>query len=105
MKTANVEALESRRLLSANIYSESEPNNTRAKADELPRILEKTLEVHGNIATTADHDWFKINLKAGDVLAVSVRSTSALDTAVGLFDAAGTLLMANDDSNQAGVRW
>ena len=51
MKAATLEALESRRLLSATFF-ESEPNNARAKADELPRVLEKTLHVRDEIATT-----------------------------------------------------
>lgn len=44
-----------------------------------------------------DVDYFRFRAKAGDILAIETVPGSPMDTLIGLFDAAGNLLIADDD--------
>jgi hypothetical protein len=104
-------------LMSVNafaLFSETEPNNTRASADVV---------LYGNIApwsdvgvlslTANDSDFFKIRLNAGDWLtAITFPIQSnyfAPDTVMALFDASGTTaIVFNDDAGSgygSAIRW
>jgi hypothetical protein len=94
--------LESRRLLSASA-TETEPNNSRATADSITRDLDHEIEVTGRINTAGDRDWFEIQLKKGDVIgAVTSSGVGGLDANLRLFNAAGDVMFAEDDSNHSG---
>jgi hypothetical protein len=101
MDAPRIEGLEGRRLLSVNV-AESEPNNTMAAADVLGRVPDESVKVTGKIGKAGDRDWFRIKLKAGDVFAAAVTGRGGLDTNVRLVDAAGALLISNDDSFRNG---
>ena len=104
-------------LMSVNafaLFSETEPNNTRATADVV---------LYGNIAPWSDvgvlslspndTDFFKIRLNAGDWLtAITFPIQSnyfAPDTVMALFDASGnTAIVWNDDAGSgfgSAIRW
>jgi hypothetical protein len=104
-------------LMSVNafaLFSETEPNDTRASADVV---------LYGNIApwsdvgvlslTANDSDFFKIRLNAGDWLtAITFPIQSnyfAPDTVMALFDASGnTAIVFNDDAGSgygSAIRW
>jgi hypothetical protein len=104
-------------LMSVNafaLFSETEPNDTRAAADAV---------LFGNIApwsdvgvlslTANDSDFFKIRLNAGDWLtAITFPIQSnyfAPDTVMALFDASGTTaIVFNDDAGSgygSAIRW
>jgi hypothetical protein len=106
-------------LMSVNafaLFSETEPNDTRASADVV---------LYGNIApwsdvgvlslTANDSDFFKIRLNAGDWLTAITfpigNSNTAPDTVMALFDASGTTaLVWNDDAGSisglgSAIRW
>jgi len=108
-------------LMSVNafaLFSETEPNNTRASADVV---------LYGNIApwsdvgvlslTANDSDFFKIRLNAGDWLTAITFPTGtnyfSPDTVMALFDASGTTAIVwNDDAAGSGnpgfgsaIRW
>jgi hypothetical protein len=106
-------------LMSVNafaLFSETEPNNTRASADVV---------LYGNIApwsdvgvlslTSGDSDFFKIRLNAGDWLTAITfpiaNNNTAPDTVMALFDASGTTaLVWNDDAGSisglgSAIRW
>jgi hypothetical protein len=104
-------------LMSVNafaLFSETEPNDTRASADVV---------LFGNIApwsdvgvlslTANDSDFFKIRLNAGDWLtAITFPIQSnyfAPDTVMALFDASGTTaIVFNDDAGSgygSAIRW
>jgi len=85
------------------LFSETEPNNTRATAD---------MALFGNVVpwadvgllslTANDSDFFKIRLNAGDRLTAIIFPISNddqdPDTVIALFDATGTTaLVSNDD--------
>ena len=104
-------------LMSVNafaLFSETEPNNTRASADVV---------LYGNIApwsdvgvlslTANDSDFFKISLNAGDWLTaitfpIATNYTSP-DTVMALFRASGdTAIVWNDDAGDgfgSAIRW
>ncbi|MGQ9657341.1 MAG: PEP-CTERM sorting domain-containing protein [Fimbriimonadales bacterium] len=104
-------------LLSVNafaLFSETEPNNTRANADAV---------LYGNVApwsdvgvlsfTANDSDFFKIRLNAGDYLTAITFPVSTIynspDTVLALFDDTGTVaLVRNDDGGNglgSAIRW
>jgi len=106
-------------LMSVNafaLFSETEPNNTRASADVV---------LYGNIApwsdvgvlslTSGDSDFFKIRLNAGDWLTAITfpieNSNTAPDTVMALFNDTGTTaLVWNDDAGSisglgSAIRW
>jgi hypothetical protein len=101
MNTIGMELLEDRRLLSVNVV-ESEPNNKMASADVLRRVPDEKVTVNGKIRAAGDRDWFRIELKAGDVFAAAVTGRGGLNTNVRLVDAAGVLQISNDDSFRNG---
>jgi hypothetical protein len=85
------------------LFSETEPNNTRATADMA--LYDKVVPWAdvGLLSLTAnDSDFFKIRLNAGDRLTAIIFPISddnqAPDTVIALFDATGTTaLVWNDD--------
>jgi len=104
-------------LMSVNafaLFSETEPNNTRATADAV---------LYGNVApwsdvgvlslTANDSDFFKVRLNAGDWLTAITFPTGtnyfAPDTVMALFDASGnTAIVQNDDAGSgfgSAIRW
>jgi hypothetical protein len=104
-------------LMSVNafaLFSETEPNNTRASADVV---------LFGNIApwsdvgvlslTANDSDFFKIRLNAGDYLTAITFPIAtnyfSPDTVMALFDASGnTAIVFNDDAGSgygSAIRW
>jgi hypothetical protein len=91
-----MEPLEMRRLLSTSLV-ESEPNNTRAKADAIARQPDEVITIRGKINTAEDHDWFKVRLEAGDVLGVAVTGGAdlgpGLEPYARLLDSAGRVVI------------
>ena len=106
-------------LMSVNafaLFSETEPNDTRATADAV---------LYGNVApwsdvgvlslTSGDSDFFKIRLNAGDWLTAITfpieNTNTAPDTVMALFDDTGTTaLVWNDDAGSisslgSAIRW
>ncbi len=101
-----VERLEPRNLLAASIF-EVEPNNSMSAANLLPLGFdaseETALTVKGDIASLGDRDWFQVQLNAGDVIGAGVNGQSGLDPAMRFVNAAGRLLMSNDNHFFAGI--
>jgi len=97
-----IEPLEPRRLLSVTI-AESEPNTGPAAANPVPRVLDASVHYTGAIDTPGDLDWLKIDLKAGDVFGASLRGAPGLDGMIHFGNAAGQLLIHNDDSFFSGA--
>src|SRR5262249_2773896 len=91
-----VEPLEDRTTPSVNLV-ESEPNNTPAAADVIDRLPSTQVIVGGAVNTPGDRDWFRLDLRAGDVLGAAARGQGSLNPALRLVDPAGRLLFANDD--------
>jgi hypothetical protein len=73
------------------------PNNTAATATKIFLPFNSS-SVHKltEIESAGDRDFFRFKAKAGQVLAIETL-TGGIDSYIGLFDAAGTLLIANDD--------
>jgi hypothetical protein len=98
MRTHTIEILKNRRLLSVTL-SESEPNDAPGKADALPRVAEELVRVNGKIGKSVDHDWFRIQIKAGDVVGVAVTGgrfdERGLDPYARLLDGSGQLVIEN----------
>lgn len=105
-------------LMSVNafaLFSETEPNNTRATADMVIYNLRSTppfAEVGVLNLTQNDSDFFKIRLNAGDYLTAITfpinNPPNDPDTVMALFDASGTTaIVFNDDANGLGsaIRW
>ncbi|MCS6923032.1 MAG: PEP-CTERM sorting domain-containing protein [Fimbriimonadales bacterium] len=100
------------------LFSETEPNNTRATADMAIYNLRNTppyADVGVLLLTPNDTDFFKIRLNAGDWLtAITFPIQSnyfAPDTVMALFDATGnTAIVFNDDARfpdsfGSAIRW
>jgi hypothetical protein len=100
------------------LFSETEPNNTRATADMvLYNRVAPWADVGVLTLTPNDSDFFKIRLNAGDYLtAITFPIQSnyfAPDTVMALFDASGTTAIVwNDDAAGVGnpgfgsaIRW
>jgi hypothetical protein len=96
MTSCKLELLESRRLLSVSI-AEAEPNNTSAKANSIPHTLDEHVLVGGKVNAPGDHDWFKIQLNAGDIVGGALAGPGELDPILRLYNNAGKLMMGNDD--------
>jgi hypothetical protein len=96
MSAYTMETLEIRRMLSGSI-AESEPNNTLASANSLPRQLGAPLHVTGKVASAGDVDWFKVDLKKGDVIGAALQGKDGLDPAIRLVNSSGVLMVGNDD--------
>lgn len=106
-------------LMSVNafaLFSETEPNNTRATADMvLFNRVAPWADVGVLTLTPNDSDFFKIRLNAGDWLTAITfpigNSNTAPDTVMALFDASGTTaLVWNDDAGSisglgSAIRW
>jgi len=105
-------------LMSVNafaLFSETEPNNTRATADMVIYNLRNTppfAEVGVLNLTQNDSDFFKIRLEAGDWLTAITypinNPPNDPDTVMALFDSTGnTAIVFNDDANGLGsaIRW
>jgi hypothetical protein len=99
MTRPKFESLESRTLLSstASTFTESEPNNSAARANSIPRLIENEIGIRGKINALGDHDWYRIELKKGDVVGAIVAGAPDLDSNVRLVDSAGRLVVGNDD--------
>jgi len=96
------------------LFSETEPNNTRATADMvLYNRVAPWADVGVLTLTPNDSDFFKIRLNAGDWLtAITFPIQSnyfAPDTVMALFDASGdTAIVFNDDAGSgfgSAIRW
>ena len=104
-------------LMSVNafaLFGEREPNNTRATADV---VLQGNIVPWADVGvlslTANDSDFFKVYLRAGDVLTaitfpIGVDYNSP-DTVIALFDASSnTALVSNDDAGNglgSAIRW
>jgi hypothetical protein len=80
-----------------------EPNGTFAKAErvKLPYTnADRFAEIRPR---GGDVDFYKFRATAGDILVVETVPGNQVDTMIGLFDAAGTLLAFNDDGGAFGV--
>jgi hypothetical protein len=98
------EHLENRRLLSVSL-NEAEPNNLRTQANTINRTLHEHVLINGAINATGDHDWVKINLQQGDVIGAALTGAAAgVDTVFNVYNAAGQLVIGNDDSFSVGDR-
>jgi hypothetical protein len=103
-------------LMSVNafaLFSETEPNNTRATADAvLFGRIAPWADVGVLRLTANDSDFFKIYLRAGDFLTAitfPVGSYVSPDTVMALFDASSnTAIVWNDDAGSgfgSAIRW
>lgn len=106
-------------LMSVNafaLFSETEPNDTRATADSVIynlRITPPNAEVGVLNLGQNDSDFFKIRLEAGDWLTAITfpiaTNYTAPDTVMALFDASGTsAIVWNDDAGSgfgSAIRW
>jgi hypothetical protein len=104
-------------LMSVNafaLFSETEPNNTRATADMvLYNRVAPWADVGVLTLTPNDSDFFKIRLNAGDWLTAitfPIQSNYFVpDTVMALFDASGnTAIVWNDDAGDgygSAIRW
>jgi hypothetical protein len=87
----------------AQLFNETEPNNTRAQADTVLYALAPPWTRVGILnLTTNDSDFFRISLRAGDFLTAATFPTQnngqTPNTVMALFDASGTTALAfNDD--------
>ncbi len=82
--------------LSIESITETEPNDSIAAANPLPidSVMEAVINPIGDV------DYFKINVTAGQTLAIDIDAEmigSELDSYLELFDSSGTLLAENDD--------
>ena len=104
-------------LMSVNafaLFSETEPNNTRATANDVLYYYSAPWADVGVLSLTAnDSDFFKIYLRAGDLLTaitfpIGVDYNSP-DTVIALFDASSnTAIVWNDDAGDglgSAIRW
>ncbi|HEY1378503.1 MAG TPA: hypothetical protein VGF55_17015 [Gemmataceae bacterium] len=82
--------------------TEAEPNNSPATANAIARMPETQVLVSGSVGGLGDRDWFRLQLQPGDVVGTAVTGRDGLNPALRLVDAAGTLLVANDDANGSG---
>jgi hypothetical protein len=103
-----MEVLESRALLTSLNFVELESNDTLTTANAVPLGFDPGEDtrviVNGAIAPQGDHDWFRVELNAGDVISGGVRAQNGLDPTVRFVDQAGNLLTFNDDSVYIGWR-
>ncbi|NIM26620.1 MAG: hypothetical protein GTO28_00215 [Gammaproteobacteria bacterium] len=89
----------------ASSVLESEPNNPFANAQVL-RGSTSELQVSGALSKADDPndvDFFRFFAQAGDVLTVDIDqgfgAGESVDTVIGIFDSAGSLLRAGDDAS------
>ena len=55
--------------------------------------------VNGSLETVADHDWFRINLTAGQAVVITVNGVTLTDPYLYVRDSSGAVLYSNDDIN------
>src|SRR5262245_59335135 len=96
-----LEVLEDRCLLSVNLV-EAEPNNTPASANVIDRLPATQVIMSGEVNSVGDRDWFRLDLRAGDVFGAALKGQSGLNPALRLVNSAGMLLIANDDARGYG---
>ena len=84
-----VEVLEDRTLPSVTML-EAEPNDTRADANAIARRVDTPVTVGGEVGSPGDHDWFKVQLQAGDVLGAALKGKNGLDPKIRLACHSGT---------------
>ncbi len=98
----------------AQTFSETEPNNTRATADNALYGLSAPWARVGVLSLSAnDTDFFKISLNAGDWLTAIIFPTAtnyiSPDTVMALFDVSGTTAIVwNDDAGSSfgsAIQW
>ena len=105
MKRLTIVALSA--LMSVNafaLFSETEPNNTRATANV---ALYSYIAPWGDVGvlslTANDSDFFRIYLRAGDFLTAAtfpmLNNGGTPDTVMALFDATGTTALVSNDDN------
>jgi hypothetical protein len=104
-------------LMSVNafaLFGETEPNNTRATANDVLYYYSAPWADVGVLSLTAnDSDFFKIYLRAGDLLTVVTFPIGVFynspDTVIALFDDSGTTAIVwNDDAGNgfgSAFRW
>ena len=105
MKRLTIVALSA--LMSVNafaLFGETEPNNTRATADNALFPRNAPWSDVGVLSLTAnDSDFFRIRLNAGDYLTATTFPTlnngGTPDTVMALFDATGTTALVSNDDN------
>jgi hypothetical protein len=56
----------------------------------------------GEVNAVGDRDWFRFDLRAGDVFGAALKGQNGLNPALRMLDSAGTLLLANDDARGIG---
>src|SRR5262245_6522994 len=98
---AALEVLEDRCLLSVNLV-EAEPNNTPASANVIERLPATQVIMSGEVNSVGDRDWFRLDLREGDVVGAALKGQSGLNPALRLVNSAGMLLIANDDARGYG---
>jgi hypothetical protein len=96
-----LECLEDRTTPSVNLV-EAEPNNAMATANAVDRLQDTQVIVSGTVSAPGDRDWFRLQLRQGDVFGAALKGQNGLNPALRLVDAAGTLLVANDDTDGFG---
>jgi hypothetical protein len=80
-----------------------EPNDTLTAPRPPIRTLPfSTHALHTAIAA-GDVDFYRFRFKAGEIVAIETVPGTRLDTMLGLFDAAGNLLLLDDDGGVGGV--
>ena len=88
-------------LFVASQNGEAEPNNSVATAQSLALGG----SISGQVNASGDHDFYAVNLVAGQTYVFRTAATAATDTTdttLTLRNAAGTQLLTNDDAGEAG---
>lgn len=84
------------------VTSETESNNTQATANNIStswRNVNFLSTTTGNIATTTDSDFVSYALTAGDLVTMTVTSTSSLDAKLKLLNASGAVVAVEDGTS------
>ena len=90
---------------SADFYIESEPNNSLATANNVGSYSYPgdAFLVDGSISPATDQDWFCFTVSDASQIRIAIygrpNSNPPADSYLELFDAGGTLLAFDDDSN------
>lgn len=80
-----------------------EPNNTLTSPRPPIRALPFSTHAQHTAIAAGDVDFYRFRARAGEILAIETVPGTPLDTMVGLFDAAGTLLALDDDGGVGGT--
>ena len=85
------------------LVGEVESNDFLGLEQTLPLSeAEPAVDVAGWIANGVDVDLFKITMREGDLLDAQMATGSVVDSILAVFDATGTLIVANDDDSPPG---